>query len=251
MIYVTGNIHGEWSVFDGPGYQKLNAHDTVIICGDFGFLWEGTQEEQQAIQKLEEKPYTILFVDGSHENFDLLEQYPVVEYAGGKTHQLAANVYHLMRGHIFTIEGKKFFAFGGGESEEKQFYIEAEKWWPREMPTIQEMENGVRRLYAVDLKVDYIVTHNPAPKARVSYHPGQVPTQLETFFEEIVREVQYERWFYGAEHIDRVVTEKHIALFYNVIPVDMPSKKIPKGKEKREDSRARAKEKRGGLFRRR
>ncbi len=251
MVYVTGNIHGEWPVFDGPGYQKLKAHDTLIICGDFGFLWEGTQEEQDAVKRLEEKPYTILFVDGSHENFDLLEQYPVVEYAGGQTHQLAANVYHLMRGQIFSIEGKTFFAFGGGESEEKQFYIEAEKWWPREMPTIQEMEDGVRRLYKMNLQVDYLITHTPAPKARTTYVPGQVQTQLEAFFEEIVREVQYERWFYGAEHIDRVVTEKHIALFYNVIPVDMPTKKIPKGKDKREDSRVRMKEKRGGFFRRR
>ena len=131
-------------------------------------MWEGTQEEQDAVKRLEEKPYTILFVDGSHENFDLLEQYPVVEYAGGQTHQLAANVYHLMRGQIFSIEGKTFFAFGGGESEEKQFYIEAEKWWPREMPTIQEMEDGVRRLYKMNLQVDYLITHTPAPKSRTT-----------------------------------------------------------------------------------
>ena len=248
MIYVTGNIHGERAVFEGPAYQKLKEGDTLIVCGDFGFLWEGTEEEKEALKSLEEKPYTILFVDGSHENFDLLEGYPVVEYAGGSTHQLASNVYHLMRGHIFTIEEKTIFVFGGGESEEKQFYIEAEKWWPREMPTIQEMENGVRRLYQVDLKVDYILTHDPAPKTRVTYSVDRTKTQLEAFFEEIVREVKYDRWFCGAEHVDRVMTEKHIALFYNVIPIDMPTKKIPKGKEKREDSRPRRKEKRGGLF---
>lgn len=251
MVYVTGNIHGDRTVFEGENYQKLKAGDTLLVCGDFGFLWEGTEQERQALQSLADKPYTILFVDGSHENFDLLEQCPVVEYAGGSTHQLAANVYHLMRGQIFTLEGKTFFAFGGGESEEKQFYIEAEKWWPREMPTIGEMEDGVRRLYQQDLKVDYIITHNPAPKARVTYNLDKNKTQLEAFFEEIVREVQYDRWFYGSEHIDRVVTEKHISVFYNVIPVDLPTKKIPRGKEKREESRTRRKEKRGGFFRNR
>ena len=232
----------------GPAYQKLKEGDTLIVCGDFGFLWEGTEEEKEALKSLEEKPYTILFVDGSHENFDLLEGYPVVEYAGGSTHQLASNVYHLIGGTFLPLRKRPSLSLEEERARKSSFISRRKKWWPREMPTIQEMENGVRRLYQVDLKVDYILTHDPAPKTRVTYSVDRTKTRVGSFFEEIVREVKYDRWFYGAEHVDRVMTEKHIALFYNVIPIDMPTKKIPKGKEKREDSRPRRKEKRGGLF---
>lgn len=51
-----------------------------------------------------------------------------------------------MRGELFTIEGKKIFAFGGGESIEKEDRVKAGKWWEREMPTLEEMQHGVDRL---------------------------------------------------------------------------------------------------------
>ena len=67
------------------------------------------------------------------------ESYPEEEYAGGRVHRIGTNLRHLMRGELFTIEGKKIFAFGGGESIEKEDRVKAGKWWEREMPTLEEM----------------------------------------------------------------------------------------------------------------
>ena len=53
-------------------------------------------------------------MDGNHENFELLDDYPVSRWHGGKVHFIKESVIHLMRGQIYTIDGKTFFTFGGG-----------------------------------------------------------------------------------------------------------------------------------------
>ena len=104
MIFITGDMHGLMERFQDSAFRHIKKGDTLIICGDFGFLWEGTEEEKKALKKLEKKKYEILFVDGIHENFDLLESYPEEEYAGGRVHRIGTNLRHLMRGELFTIE---------------------------------------------------------------------------------------------------------------------------------------------------
>lgn len=53
------------------------------ICRDFG-IWNDTKEEKYNLKWLEDKPFTTLFVCGSHESFDQLYNYPVEEWKGGK-----------------------------------------------------------------------------------------------------------------------------------------------------------------------
>lgn len=69
---------------------------------------------------LSQKPFTLLFVDGNHENFDRLYsgEFEVVDFHGGKTHKIADNIYHLMRDYVFTLCGKKFFVFVGANSHD-------------------------------------------------------------------------------------------------------------------------------------
>ena len=69
MIYVTGDIHGDKRRFEDA--KRLKAGDTLLVCGDFGFLWEGNTAEERLLKKLVKKKYNIAFVDGAHENFEL------------------------------------------------------------------------------------------------------------------------------------------------------------------------------------
>jgi len=47
MIYITGDIHSEPSRFSAKHLQlqdiSRTATDTVIICGDFGLVWNDIQ----------------------------------------------------------------------------------------------------------------------------------------------------------------------------------------------------------------
>ena len=72
MIYITGDTHGEFSRFKDSTTRKIKKGDTLIVCGDFGFIWDGSREEDRILKKLSKKKYNICFVDGTHENFEML-----------------------------------------------------------------------------------------------------------------------------------------------------------------------------------
>ena len=223
MIYITGDTHGELKQFDSPQMRRLKKEDTLIVCGDFGFLWNESREEQKALAKLSKKKYRILFVDGTHENYDLLNAQPEEEWNGGKVHKISENIYHLMRGQIFEIEGKHIFTFGGGESEDKAIRVAAQTWWAQEMPTFEEMQEGVRNLKHHDCSVDYIITHSPSPRMQmVSNNHTENKNQLEAYFNEIVKEVKFRRWFFGSMHIDRKITASNYAVFQEVLSAEDP-----------------------------
>ena len=113
MIYITGDCHSDFSRFSTdkfPIQEEMPKDDYIIICGDFGGIWNYQVEseyEKYWLDWLNNKNFTTLFVDGNHENFDRLYQYPVEEWHEGKVHKIRDSVLHLMRGEIFNIDNKK------------------------------------------------------------------------------------------------------------------------------------------------
>ena len=89
MIYITGDLHGNPCRLQQEELKKvgitIKAGDYVIICGDFGCVWGGVLKEKnaRALEILEAQPFTTLFIDGNHENFDLLNALPFEEWHGG------------------------------------------------------------------------------------------------------------------------------------------------------------------------
>ena len=128
MVYVTGDMHGDASRFSDPRLKKLKKGDTLLVCGDFGFLWNGSKAEQKLLKQIGSKKYNVCFLDGTHENFELLKSYDVIEWNGGKARQIYKNLYHLMRGQIYEIEGLKIFTMGGGESPDIDIRFDNDSW---------------------------------------------------------------------------------------------------------------------------
>lgn len=125
MIYLTGDTHAEFkhrfNTDNFPEQKEMTKDDYVIICGDFGGVWDigwESKNEKHWLDWFESRSYTLLFVDGNHENFDRLNGYPVKEWHGGKVHELRPHVLHLMGGQVFEIDGKKIFTFGGASSHD-------------------------------------------------------------------------------------------------------------------------------------
>ena len=73
MIYITGNTHGDLSRFFKTGIKKMKENDILIICGDFGFIWDGSENEKKNLEQIGKFKFKTLFVDGTHENFDILD----------------------------------------------------------------------------------------------------------------------------------------------------------------------------------
>lgn len=230
LIYITGDIHGTISVNkrlntkNFPEQKNLTKDDYVIIVGDFGLIWDGTKEDQYWLKWLDKtKPFTTLFIDGNHENFDLLEDYPVEQWNGGKVHRINDSIIHLMRGQVFTIEDKKLFTFGGAASHDKEYRKEGKSWWRREMPSQEEYGEGLKNLERHDWKVDYILTHTCSTIA-LEYIAERCGIHMELddmhpYFYDIEQKAQYKQWYFGHFHHDFELPNKQRLLYTDIIKI--------------------------------
>lgn len=154
MIYVTGDTHGGYdggkiiSFADTEEGKNLTKEDYVIILGDFGYIFypEETLREKQELERFQRYPWTTLFLDGNHENFDRLNSYPVEEWKGGNIHKINDSIYHLMRGDVFEIDEKKLFVMGGAVSIDKEHRREGVSWWAAENVSYSECEYALMNL---------------------------------------------------------------------------------------------------------
>ncbi len=219
MVYVTGDTHGEFSRFQSSVLKGAGANDVVIVCGDFGFFWNDSKAELKARKKLENLKFTVAFVDGCHENFDMLEKYPVTEWCGGKARVIMPNLIHLMRGEIYTICGKTFFTFGGGHSQDFE-YRTAENWWEREQPTRSEIMYAVENLKSHGNAVDYIITHEPPASLKDCLRVDTWQRlEVHAFFEDLTQVCSFFQWYFGKCHLNRYVPVKYYAVFDEIYPL--------------------------------
>lgn len=249
MIYVTGDCHAKFHKFNTesfPEQKVMTKSDVVIIAGDFGGVWDyhgESSSEKYWLNWLNLKPFTTVFVDGNHENFNRLYEYPVKEWCGGKVHEIRPSVFHLMRGEVFNIGGIKIFAFGGASSHDisdgildweqdrelinkwnrdpyRLFRVRNISWWEQELPTQKEMDHGWDTLKNNRYKVDYIITHSP-PVSILSAMGYKAYDQdmLTKYLEDIRRKVEYKKFIFGHMHSDRQMDQKHICLYDQIIRI--------------------------------
>jgi len=223
MIYVTGDTHGLIDTKKLARDEYIRPEDYLIIAGDTAMCWDGGKNDAEFLAYWSAKPYTVLWVDGNHENFAVLNEKPVEEWHGGKVHRIAGNVLHLMRGEIFEIEGKTFFAFGGGLSLDKAYRTPYVSWWPEEEPSVAECEYGMQNLEKRGGKVDYVVTH-AAPQALVrtvfsKVHPLiGAECKCERYLQEIYDKLDFELWICGHYHFDHLFRkEKVLEMYQDVV----------------------------------
>lgn len=228
MIFVTGDTHGlenfnKLHIFAGR-HPELTLNDYVIIAGDFGAIWS----DKTLVANLKyytELPFTVLFVDGNHENFDLINSFLVEIWNGGKVHRIKPNIIHLMRGQVFEIEGKTIFTFGGATSIDRDYRIEGISWWPQELPTYEELDEGIANLKRYGNKVDYIISHSCGQRA-LMYPQLRIAAGIKiacpesyllSNFEDIV---DFKHWYFGHFHIDARISDKYTVLMHEVVRLD-------------------------------
>jgi len=211
-IILAGDTHGLLDLDKVQEYFNANddytKDDYLIILGDAGILWNGS-DDREVQETLNNLPVTTLWLDGNHENFDLLYEYPAEFWNGGRVHFISDSIIHLDRGQVFIIDGLTFFVFGGGNSIDRISRQEGINWWPEEMPNDFEYEEGFRNLDKAGWQVDYVLTHTcPESVAdqMVTYlYPGEEP--LQRYLDRIAEELDFDAWFFGHWHMDESVDQ--------------------------------------------
>lgn len=209
-IILAGDTHGLLDMGKITEYFETNDEyskdDYLIILGDAGVLWNDV-EDNDVQEILNNLPVTTLWIDGNHENFDMLEDYPEDKWNGGRVHFITDSIIHLARGQVFEIDGLTFFTFGGGNSIDKASRQIGLSWWPQEMPSDYEYEEGLNNLEKVNWKVDYVLTHTCpefiATELVTYLQPGE--EALRRYLDHIAENLEFDEWFFGHFHIDESV----------------------------------------------
>lgn len=228
--WVTGDLHGELpetcrlADHRWPAAETLTERDYAIVCGDFGYVWCGGVVDDVNLDWFAERPWTTLFVDGNHENHELLSSYPVERWHGGLTHVIRPNVRHLMRGQVFDdIAGARVLAMGGASSHDREWREEGVSWWPEELPNEKDFAECRRNLDACGWKVDYVVTHEaPADVAdRLCEQKGREFDAAnggdchQRFLQELYDRLDYRHWYFGHYHANCDIADaREMTLIY-------------------------------------
>lgn len=217
-------MHGCLERLYDKQFRKLKKGDVLIVCGDFGYIFDGSKTEKQVIKYLAKRKFVTAFVEGTHDNLDTINCCRTTVWKGGMVHRIKGNLLHLMRGQIFEIEGNTYFTFGGGESIDKDMRVEQGLWWREEEATPTEMADGARILDEVNCKVDYIITHEPPSlvKSAILLRRGDIDrvNKINGYLEEICRSCSFKHWYFGSLHEDKVITEHHTCVFKELLPIN-------------------------------
>lgn len=266
--FITGDCHSNYGRFtkaNFPVQKQLTKDDVIIVCGDFG-IWHDCEQERYNLDELSHRTFTTLFCDGNHENMDRLYskeyikyingedvsgtdrgEFPLIDMFGGKVQKIRDGVYHLLRGEVYEINGKKFFVFGGASSHDiddgildranfktdedfyetayiwrktKSFFrIAHESWWKEELPSQAEMQHGLKNLKKHNFQVDYIISHC-APTSIHATMGYNEPDMLNDYLQQIADKVQFKQWFFGHYHDDKLILDKYRLMYRSIYMLD-------------------------------
>ena len=163
MVYITGDTHAMLNSESGL-YKKgqvlrkdfiknLNHDDILIVLGDFGYTWTFN------ILKEYSCPAITLTIDGNHDNFTYLNSCDKTTMFGSDVGIIKDNVYRLLSGNIYNIEGIKTFVFGGALSIDKSMRIPYKSWWPEEIPSKDVYKAALLNLEDNNYDIDLFLAH--------------------------------------------------------------------------------------------
>ncbi len=218
-IYFCGDTHGTTNdtlklTFFFMNQQDImtTKDDFMIQLGDFGWIWNGlhNEKEKETLEWIASQNITFCVVLGNHENYDLVEELPIIEKFGGKVRVLklsTGEIYFFERGEIYEIAGKKVFAFGGALSIDKYDRILGKSYWEQELPLQREYDYALNNLRKHDYEVDLVVAHT-CPKS-IMLHMFKFSIKINdpvaSFFDYLYfdKKLKFKDWHFGHFHKDK------------------------------------------------
>lgn len=247
MLYITGDCHGihyedgvhRFSSRSFPEQKGMTKEDYLLICGDFGLIWDNSKELLWWIKWMDqERPFTTLFLGGNHENYALLREYPLKPWRGGVVREIAPSVLYLCSGYVFDL-GPSVFVMGGAQSHDievllspgpdlkkRKDYLDYRKipyrikginWWPEELPGEAEYRTARAVLESRDWKVDLVATHCAPTEIQRQARPDYPENELTEFLSEVRKKLDYQQWYCGHYHMQKQIPDARFRILYRDI----------------------------------
>ncbi len=234
MLYFHGDIHGNiignFSYRRNPEMRALTKDDYLIVLGDCGVPWNYATEKRDLHQLdwLNKKPYKTIFITGNHDNYDLIEQMPQINFCNGIARQAVfkdktfENIVYIDKPTTLDIQEQHILVIPGADSHDiqdgiidgndpnwKKLYKTAWKsgkwvrvshitWWSQEKLQIDEIE----KILKTNNSFDFILSHE-CPSSQLRYFSRRFsPTDGEIYLEQVKEKVDYKIWLHGHMHQD-------------------------------------------------
>lgn len=228
MIYYTGDIHGsKTEITNFCKRMELTEEDIIIILGDVGANYYGTDHDcglKGAFRKL--KP-TIFCIHGNHEmRPSTIPTYKTKEWHGGVVwyEERYPNLLFAKDGEIYDFEGLKHLVIGGAYSVDKYYrLLRGYNWWPDEQPS-KEIKAYVEKQIA-EKEIDIVLSHTcpfkyePTEMFIQGIDQSSVDDSTEHWLDRIEEAIEYKAWFCGHWHVNKRIDKMHF-LFHGVESIE-------------------------------
>lgn len=224
-FFITGDIHGDVArLILFIQRMKLKSGDKICVLGDAGILWRNDKKDTDYIVKYWDEysnGVELYFIDGNHENFNLLNNLPVDENNMGI---VSDKIHYLRRGCVYEINGKRILSCGGADSVDWYRRTEGLNWWKEE--TISQAD--IDRIPAGHY--DYVFTHC-CPRSVFENNKVYLITLAnidqdvvnhcsEDMLEKLMNKITFDHFYFGHYHVDRVLNDKFRCLFNDFIEME-------------------------------
>ena len=188
--------------------EGLTKEDILVVMGDAGFVWNGGEEEKFWQKFLDDKPWTTFCVLGNHENYDLIEKLPIVDFHGALARKINDSIYYAISGEVYNFCGKKCLVVNGADSHDKVFRKEGESWWEQERITWDNINKALISLARCNDEVDFIFSHTGGTE--VNRMLGFNPTHSDFMLDLVLNTTDYDQHFCGHYHVDKLCDKSRI-----------------------------------------
>lgn len=153
-VLVAGDTHGRmWQVNYLLDVAREQGCDRIVQVGDFGY-WPHIEPFAERVNRAAMRAgIDVYWLDGNHENFDMLEE--VVDVDAAEPQQMLANLWYLPRGATWEWDQLRFMSLGGAYSIDVASRVEGSSWWRQELLTREQVERAMDRGL-----VDVLFTHD-------------------------------------------------------------------------------------------
>lgn len=228
-IFLKGDVHGNFRpIIDFIEKFKLDQADWIIVLGDMGLFWRKDKADADAFIEYYEDNYIVnlMFIDGNHENFDLLNKIPEIDYDGSKIYEgnVSPHITYLPRGHSFQLYGKRFLCMGGADSIDKIFRTKHLSWWEQEKIIKEDIAKVDK-----NLEYDYVLTHC-CPRSVFEQNKlflctldnigwESIEHDSEDRLEEMMDSLHFKKWYFAHYHVDLALDDKFQCLFNDFVEI--------------------------------
>jgi predicted phosphodiesterase len=175
-LLIVGDLHGNVPAMRAAfAYACRVEADQIIQVGDFGYGWDRQQFKggdgliecgfiRQVEKCVKETGIPLYWLDGNHENFDMLgyamegertSNVAPMKLQEDGTYECRPGIFYIPRGTVLERGEKKILVCGGASSVDKARRKPFISWWPQELITTDDVKKC-----AAAGKVDILLTHD-------------------------------------------------------------------------------------------